>query len=52
MGKSWKDKGRREKWDRYDVKNNNNKKSKKKFGSEDSNKRSKWDSYEDYGESY
>lgn len=51
MGKSWKDKGRKDKWDRYEGNKNNNKKSRKKWDNE-GDKRSKWEVYEDYGESY
>jgi hypothetical protein len=50
MGKSWKDKGRRDKWDRFDA--GKNKKSKKKWDNQDNTgKRTKWD-YEEYGDSY
>jgi hypothetical protein len=51
MGKSWKDKNRRDKWDNYGK---GGAKKSKKFGH---NQRSvkqnnKWDNYEDYSEGY
>lgn len=52
MGKSWKDKNRRDKWDSYGK--GGNKKSKKTGGfSQNSDKfNKKWDKYEDYSEGY
>jgi len=48
MGKSWKDKNRKDKWDRYD-KNNFSKKSKKNVSFD---KKQKNFDYEDYSEGY
>jgi hypothetical protein len=49
MGKSWKDKNRRDKWDQYGK--GGNKKS-KKTGFNQSPKPNKWEKYEDYTENY
>lgn len=51
MGKSWKDKNRRDKWDNY-GKGGGNKKSKKTGNFNQNSKPSKWDKYEDHSESY
>lgn len=51
MGKSWKDKNRRDKWDNYG--NGGNKKSKKTGFSQNPDKQNnKWSKYEDYSEGY
>lgn len=51
MGKSWKDKNRRDKWDHY-GKGGNKKPKKTGFDHNTGTKPNKWDKYEDYTESY
>lgn len=45
MGKSWKDRSRKDKWDRGD-----NKSRKSKRGTDLPLKKNKWQNYEEYGE--